>query len=619
MPKAAGGPPLPASVPAGMLAAAALRSTGAPPVPAAPPSGLPPLTVRPPPAAAPPAHAAPTLLVQSVDSMRGGAAAPPAQEAGGLAGSFAPTVEMQAPTSVLQASVPSTGESDVASWGSSLPGGPLPDGRTATDELQVPSDAPRSALPADEPEIRTHPGSSPTGELPLAYGVVEPCEAELPIEMAEGVIEDTDQSPKMSRASSEDVPWEREEEEEEDSVPKAWDALVSRAAEPVVEPMKGPPSLPADTDPRITVPKGIPEDTQPRVELPLNFLEDTQPRVVLDEKLLREEGRGEEPAAPVRASDVFEAGAASAASRVSTTGKHRPLSPQGPVSGPSPVPVSAVPRAPAPAPLRRDLPTPPAPTAVPPRLSPSPRSIVGPPPTLRPVADPDATNPLEEVVVPSSRDITLRTTVPKRPTRTWVWVLMGLALMLAGAAGGAVIFFLQHPEEHQGPPPPERIPPAQRRNPSPAAPMGKPAPTTPAPTPPEATDPEAAVPARPGAAPILTAAAAPVPAEVAPAAPVPAEEASPEELELPALQTSSAASPRNVKLSVQKEWQQSRKLYKDLTQTQSCEKLAGLCDRFYAVGKELAEKKGEEDKELLVKLRKLRQDLATRLRKKGAS
>jgi hypothetical protein len=564
--------------------------------------------------------------------MRGGAATPSAQEAGAMTGSFAPTVEMQVPTSVLRAAVPSTGETEQGSWGSGMPAGPLPGGRTPTEELQMPADAPRSALPADEPELRTSPGTSPTGELPLAYGVAEPSEAEVPIEMAEALVEDTDQAPKLSR-SSDDVPWEREEEEEQESVPKAWDALVARASEPVVEPMKGSPVLPADTDPRITVPPGMPEDTQPRIELPLNFLEDTQPRVVLDEKLLREEGRGEEPAAPVRASDVFESGAATSA-RVATTGKHRPLSPPGPVSGPSPVPASAAPRAPAP--LRKDMPTPPAPTAVPPRLQPSPRTGVGSPPTLRPVSDPDATNPLEEVVVPSSRDITLRTAIPKRPTRTWVWVLMGLALMLAGAAGGAVIFFLQHPEEHEGPPPPERIPKSQRRKPAPASPPGKPAPGAPAPAPSGAPDPEAAVPAGPAVTPTLTAAVAPAPATpaAAPAEPAPAAvatasapEASLEEQELPSLEEAegkpsrppSAASSRNVRLSVQKEWQQSRKLYRDLTRTQSCAKLEGLCDQYYALSKEVAAKKGEEDSALLGKLRKLRQDLAARLKRKGAS
>jgi serine/threonine protein kinase len=631
--------PLPASVPAGMLAAAALRSTGALPLSSAAPSAPAAAPVRPPPAAAPPAHAAPTIVVPSVDSMRASAAMPPApaaslEESASLAGSFAPTVEMQVPTSVLRAAVPSTSEGEVGSWASALPPGPLPGARTPTDELRVPADAPRSALPVEESEGGRGSGAAQTGELPLAYGVVESPEEEVPIEMAEALIEDTDQSPKLSR--SDDVPWERESEAPED-----WDAPVAQGAELVTDPGKGPPAFPPDTDPRITVSKSLLEDTQPRVELPLNFLDDTQPRVVLDEKLLREEGRGEEPGAPVRASDVFESGAASASSapRVSTTGKHRPL------PAPSPVPATAAPRTPAVP--RRDMPTPPAPTALPPRLQPPPRTGVGPPPVLRSGSDPDATNPLEEIIVPSSRDVTLRTAMPKRPTRTWVWVLMGLALMLAGAAGGAVIFFFQHPEEHVGPPPAVPIPPAPRRKPVSGTPAGKPAPAEPAPAPaptspesaaPESAAPAAVVPAVLTATPTLTPAVVPAsgtqaapPAEAAPSesAPAPAAASSPEDLELlapldeePAGKPSSprtAAFTRKVRQSVQKEWVQSQKLYKELTRTQSCEKLGGLCDQFYAMGKEVTAKKGEEDRELLVKVRKLRQDLGARLKKKGAS
>ncbi len=191
---------------------------------------------------------------------------------------------------------------------------------------------------------------------------------------------------------------------------------------------EGPPEVDVrleDTQPRIQLPSALNDDTQPRISLPNVYQEDTQPRVVLDQSLLQDTEQEE-----VSQGGRPRPGARGARRRTTSTG----------LPAVSPRPQSS------------------------PRMAPVP---------YRNKAE-DAAGDGARLV---AQEITKRTAMPQRPKRSWVWLAVGLGLLLGGSVG-TFLFMQQRQQERVKTPAPRPVPPSGNKaappSPPPSAPAGEP-------------------------------------------------------------------------------------------------------------------------------------------------
>jgi serine/threonine protein kinase len=494
-----------------------------------------------------------------------------------------------------------------------LSGAP-PGSNTPTREVQVSSSMLRAATPPGVPvssppratPAAAPPGSvTPTREVQVSAGPIRspaslpavPMPLQAPPEVV--AIEDTPAWSEPLRADEDPgvlAPWEEAPEsaslpfetEQFDEPPVLGTELPDEEAvdEGAVDVRL------EDTHPRFQMPRSSREDTQPRASPRDVYHEDTQPRVVLDAQLLRDNPEEEE---------VSQGGRKRPRRRVTSTG----------VPVVSPRPPSSSPRM----------------AAV----------------TARASEPGDAS---DEAVPSAQQEITRRTAMPTRPGLPWLWVAVGLVLLLVGGGVGAAVFLLQHPSdpEHEGPPPARRLTPPGTKG------AQAPSPATPSAQAPKSAEPSPSAPAPSAEAPSATAAAgdsvqegtqaaAPAPSEAlaaAPeAAPAPAPdtgaasaESSPEQAllaplapspETPAPPPGKRVPPRkrfSRQSTLQKEWARTRNAFKALTRVYACENLDFLCSRYQDLEAEVVGMGDVENAQLLGQVKALYRDIQKR---KGGS
>ncbi|WP_430384396.1 serine/threonine protein kinase [Archangium violaceum] len=350
-----------------------------------------------------------------------------------------------------------------------------------------------------------------------------------------------------------------------------------------------------DTQPRIHLSSIAHEDTQPRISLPDVYHEDTQPRVVLDQSLFQETEQEE-----VSQGGRPRSGARGARRRTTSTG----------------------------------LP------AVSPRPQSSPR--MAPVPSRNRAAENDSGERTEKEVRPPSHEITRRTAMPQRPRRSWVWISLGLVLLL-GSCVGAVLLFKQRQSESVKPPAPRPLsPPGTKAGlvPSPSAPSSSQAHEPSEPAPIEVVAEESGSAGGPDTVATLEAVAADAgTSEVGDAGPpatapegtlaVAPDTESDTDTNLAPLSSASndAAASAPVKRPSQrgkrtggissrapqsmlmKEWARTRTAYKALTKIHACENLEFLCSRYENLEAEVVGLGDVEDAEVLGKVKALYRDI----------
>ncbi len=415
---------------------------------------------------------------------------------------------------------------------------PAPPSLPWEEEPFVPRGLPSSEAPASAPALQV--ATSPGEAVPAVPPGSETPTIEVPVSLGPVSSPMAEPVPALAPApfsapAVEDVPWSGPEQElpfveEEISLDESEPPVAAGVAlEP--EDADGLASLPFQPEPpvRPSAPSVPPADPRPRAPLSDVNLEDTQPRVVLDESLSRE--------------------------------------PRSPPSRP--------PRS------RGSSPSVPTASARPPS---SPRMPAAKAPLLQEE---------ESTPVPPPGEVTLRTAIPKRPVRPWVWVSVTLGMLLVGGGLGAFAFHLQGLEWE--PPPVNVVPPPQ--------PI--------LPPPPVVQTPDAGTEA-------LAEAAADAPDAGAQAgdatsagedllAPLAVESASPSKS--PSRRRGSSRKP---KTALQKEWSYTRYAFSRLQKRYGCESLGFVCDRYDLLSSRVAEVGDGEDPALLKDVRQLRRELKKR-------